>query len=178
MNPTQRPEQPDQPGQFFSQPSPQPASEPISPPMPQPTPETHPLSEPVPVLNGSPSSQPVEAANPFAQQPVAGASAAVTSRNPGQTLGIVSLVLALVGLGLLSLIVGIIGLKKSKQAGMKNGFALAGVIVGIIEIIIGTILAIILVAALSTVLTTCSELGSGTHVLTNGTTVTCNEFAP
>lgn len=94
--------------------------------------------------------------------------------NPGKGFGIASLVLGLVGLGLFALIFGILGLKKSKQAGQSNGMALAGVIIGSIEIVLGIIGLIFIILAVNLFFSTCADLGTGTHVLTNGSSITCN----
>lgn len=99
---------------------------------------------------------------------------AVTVDNPGKVLGIVGFILVFLGLGLVSLILGIIGLKKSKRAGHKNGFALAAIILGILQTIAALLIGAFLITVAMTLVNTCSELGSGTHVLTDGRTVTCN----
>lgn len=59
--------------------------------------------------------------------------------NPGQGLGIGSLVCALLGISLVGLILGIIGMKKSKEAGMSNGLALAGIIISAIGLVFGVL---------------------------------------
>lgn len=71
--------------------------------------------------------------NYSAPQPAAG-----TGEDPGKTLGIVGLVLAIV-LPLIGLIVSIIARKKSREAGFDNGLAKAGIIVGIILLVLGII---------------------------------------
>src|SRR4051794_14159264 len=59
---------------------------------------------------------------------------------PGKTLGIVGFVLSLLGpLTVAGLIVSIIGMVQSKRANAKNGFALAGIIIGAV----GTVLLIL-----------------------------------
>ncbi|MBP2414541.1 hypothetical protein JOF48_003340 [Arthrobacter stackebrandtii] len=59
--------------------------------------------------------------------------------DPGKTLGIISIILPFVGLGLVGLILGIIGKVKSKKAGFKNTPALVGIIISVVAII-GTII--------------------------------------
>ena len=69
---------------------------------------------------------------------------------PGQTLGIVGLVLAIVA-PLIGLIVSIIARKQSREAGFENQLAKIGVIVGAILTVlgvIGTIIYIVLFASL------------------------------
>ncbi len=96
------------------------------------------------------------------------------SNDPGKVLGLISFIGIFFGFGLISVILGIIGLKKSKQAGHRNGFALAGIILGILEIIAGIIIAVLFVMFAFTAVDVCSELGTGSHTLVNGTTVNCN----
>jgi hypothetical protein len=55
--------------------------------------------------------------------------------NPGKTTGIVAFVLSLLGLNLVGIIVGFVGLNQSKKAGQKNGFAVAGVVIGVISLV-------------------------------------------
>ena len=52
-------------------------------------------------------------------------------QDPGRTLGIVGLILAIVG-SFVGLIISIIAFNQSKKAGFNNGLAKAGIIVGII----------------------------------------------
>ena len=60
-------------------------------------------------------------------------------KNPGKGLGVAALVLGIIAqiilpmiLGALALILGAVGMSKSKAVGMKNGMAVAGVVLGII----------------------------------------------
>lgn len=69
---------------------------------------------------------------------------------PGKTLGIVGLVLAIVA-PVVGLIISIVARKQSREAGVDNGLAKAGVIVGAILTVlglIGTIIYIVFVASL------------------------------
>lgn len=91
--------------------------------------------------------------------------------DPGKTLGVVGLVLAIVA-SVVGLIVSIIALRKSKKAGFKNGLALAGVIVGVLTTLVSLIVAGVVIYGTVTVLDKCGELGSGTHQVA-GTTITC-----
>lgn len=92
--------------------------------------------------------------------------------NPGQTLGIVSLVTGIMCLGVIGLITGIIGLVQSKRAGLKNPFAVAGIIISAITSIL--IIGLIALAFLGSngLLKKCQELGPGVHQVGN-TTYTC-----
>ena len=58
--------------------------------------------------------------------------------DPGRTMGIVGLVLAIF-CSLIGMIVSIIAFNKSKAAGYKNNIALAGIIVGAALFVIGLI---------------------------------------
>jgi hypothetical protein len=90
---------------------------------------------------------------------------------PGRTLGIVGLILAFVA-SPIGLVLSIIAMVQSKKAGAKNGFALAGIIIGVLGtiIIIAAIIGAISLAGAFGEL--CAELGSGVHEQGN-TTITC-----
>ena len=60
------------------------------------------------------------------------------AQDPGRTMGIVGLVLAIF-CNLIGLVVSIIAFNKSKQAGFKNNIALAGIVVGAVLFVIGLI---------------------------------------
>lgn len=62
--------------------------------------------------------------------------------NPGQTLGIVALILAFVA-PLIGLILGVVALNQSKKVGMKNGLAVASIWLGAIFTVFWTILTIV-----------------------------------
>jgi Ca2+/H+ antiporter len=95
-----------------------------------------------------------------------------TSENPGKVLGIVGLILAFF-VNLVGLIVSIVALRKSKAAGHKNGFAVAGIIVSILSIVGGIILVVTLVGGATALAAQCAEYGPGAHELDNGVTITC-----
>ncbi|OUM42638.1 DUF4190 domain-containing protein [Arthrobacter sedimenti] len=91
--------------------------------------------------------------------------------NPGKSLGIAGFVLSILGpLSLIGLILSIIAFVQSRKAGMKNGLALAGIIIGAV-ITVGLIT--LFVVGITSVVQTCTELGSGVHER-NGITYTCN----
>jgi len=104
------------------------------------------------------------------QQPYPGVPQAAV--NPGQTLGVVGLILAFV-IAPVGLILSIVGLSKSKKAGMGNGVAVAGIVISAIFIVIATVTTIVMVGALSTLASQCAELGPGVHYV-NGVTITCS----
>lgn len=89
-----------------------------------------------------------EQTTPTAAPVAAAATAAAVAVNPGKTLGIVSFVLSLLGGSLLAIILGAVALSQSKKAGQKNGFALAAIVISIVETIL--IITIIAVSAAAT----------------------------
>jgi hypothetical protein len=95
---------------------------------------------------------------------------------PGKTLGIVGFVLAFLA-SPIGLIVSIVAMVQSRKAGVKNGFALAGIIIGIIGtiVIIVSIIAIVALAGagIGYLAEVCAELGAGEHVI-DGVTYTCS----
>lgn len=60
------------------------------------------------------------------------------AQDPGRTMGIVGLILAIF-CSLIGMIVSIIAFNKSKAAGFKNNIALAGIIVGAVLFVVGII---------------------------------------
>lgn len=135
-----------------------------------------------------PQASPPVTPPPAAQQPYAAApppAPAYTQPQgdtyPGKTLGVVALVLSCIfflGISVLvGLILGIVALVQSKNAGRKNGPALAAVIVAsvliVLGIIIGVIVALTVIPAAAELARQCLELGPGTHTLSNGITITC-----
>ena len=91
-------------------------------------------------------------------------------RDPGQTLGIVGLVLSVVGCtGPIGLIVSLIALSKSRKAGFTNAFAIIGIVIGVIFTVIGLVWAV----AMGFVYQKCQELGPGVHQV-GAATYTCD----
>jgi hypothetical protein len=122
------------------------------------------LSEQYPNQNGPfiPSGQ--QQPGPYPSQQVV---------NPGQTLGIVGLVLAFIATPV-GLVLSIIGLQKSKKAGMKNGTALAGIVISAVFMVVGVLVGILMVVGASLMVQQCAQLGPGVHQV-NGSTITCGE---
>ncbi|TAL14643.1 hypothetical protein EPN95_02255 [Patescibacteria group bacterium] len=148
----------------------QPSVEPSTEPVEQPTTESPVSAEPVVEEDTEPTTEPVVATTaPVNSTPAVAPAGAV---NPGKTMGIVSFVLSLVGIGLVGLILGIIAKSKSKKAGQKNGFALAGIIIGIVNIIVVALITTFAIMGVMAIAQKCNELGSGTHI-ENGITYTC-----
>lgn len=92
--------------------------------------------------------------------------------DPGKTLGMVGLILAIFA-NLIGVIVSVIAFRKSKQAGFSNGMAKAGIVVGSILFVLSAGIGITaIVASVSAMTEACSQLGPGTHQVGN-TTITC-----
>jgi hypothetical protein len=127
------------------------------------------MSEQYPPSSSQPSGAPQYTGAPqYSGAPQSGAS---NGPVPGRTLGIVGLILAFIA-SPIGLVLSIVAMVQSKKAGAKNGFALAGIIIGILGtlIIIATVIAAISLAGAFGEL--CNELGSGVHEQGN-TTITC-----
>jgi hypothetical protein len=93
---------------------------------------------------------------------------------PGKTMGIVGFVLSLLGpLTVAGLIVSIIGMVQSKRANAKNGFALAGIIIGAVGTVLLILFTIITIAGIAYMVEVCGDLGPGTH-FEDGVTYTCS----
>jgi len=78
---------------------------------------------------------PPDGGNPYGAPQYGGPPA----QDPGRTMGIVGLVLAIF-CSLIGMVVSIIAFNKSKAAGFKNNIALAGIIVGAVLFVVGLIL--------------------------------------
>ena len=123
-------------------------------------------------------SPPAQSTPPAYAPPVAPAYAAPApgAPVPGKTLGIVALVVAIF-FNVIGLILGIVALVQSRKAGVKNGPAVAAIIVGAVLFVIGLIVVISIVAiggaALSHLVEICNQYGPGEHVV-DGITYTCS----
>jgi len=96
----------------------------------------------------------------------------VTGEDPGRTLGIVGLVLAIIA-NWIGLVVSIVAFRKSKSAGFNNGIAKAGIIVGCITTALVLVGGIVGAVAGVHMASTCADLGPGIHQV-GGTTYTCS----
>ncbi|MEU2205532.1 DUF4190 domain-containing protein [Microbacterium oleivorans] len=102
---------------------------------------------------------------------------------PGRTMAIVALILAIIpGTQVIALILGIVALVQSRKAGVKNGLAIAAIIVSVVLLIIGIIIIIALVSFaasvggdLMTQVNACLEDPTGS-VTYQGMTYTCQEL--
>lgn len=128
----------------------------------------------------NPADQPAAAPTPppayASAPPPAPAAPAPGAPVPGKTMGIVAFILSFF-FALVALILGIVALVQSKKAGASNGWAVAAIIISSVAIVLGIILTIVLLslgaAGLAIFGGVCAELGSGTHILSDGTTITC-----
>lgn len=149
-----------------------------------------PTEQPVPYGQQPPAHQaqaPVGQPAPYGQQPTPygqqspyGASQGGAAVDPGKTLGILSIVLPFVGLGLVGLILGIIGKVKSKKAGFKNTPALVGIIISIVAIIATIVISIV---AIMYTMDVANQLVEGCQngaetVTINGQVVSCTGVTP
>jgi len=94
---------------------------------------------------------------------------------PGKTLGIVGLILSIF-FGIIGTIVSAVALSQSKKAGLKNGPAVAGIIIGIVLTVLWIIIAIVSAVAATSLFgglaQVCADLGPGIHEV-GGVTYTC-----
>ncbi|MHA7239785.1 DUF4190 domain-containing protein [Arthrobacter sp. TMS1-12-1] len=99
-----------------------------------------------------------------------------TAENPGRTLGIVGFILAIL-IAPVGLVISIIAFVQSRKARMGNGFALAGIIIGVLFTIIGVIIGIALIAFFGDVtqqiIEACDGLPPGTPVTIQGQPLQC-----
>ncbi len=100
-------------------------------------------------------------------------SAAPAAPVPGRVLGIVAFIVSFFA-SIVGLILGIVALVQSRKAGVKNGWALAAIIIGSIAVVLTIIVIIVAVVAASSLLGQCADLGPGIHELSSGVTITCN----
>lgn len=103
------------------------------------------------------------------------------AENPGKTLGIVGLICAIIWpISIVGLIISIIAMVKSRKAGMGNGFALAGIIIGAIGVITGIIAIVGLIALIpfsQEVVEFCQTAGPGVQEF-QGQEIDCSQLVP
>lgn len=120
--------------------------------------ESVPVENPTPEVPVAPEVTPAEttpapaaptsdpAAAPVVAPQASGTS--LSTANPGFAFGLTSLILSLLSIGLFAVIFGILGLRKSQKAGQGNGLAIAGLIIGGIEVLFGLVAVIFILIAL------------------------------
>ncbi len=92
---------------------------------------------------------------------------------PGKSLGVAGFILSLLGpLTVVGLILSIIALSQSRKVNVKNGLAVAGIVIGSIGTILLALLIIGAIVGAGALLQQCAELGPGVHQV-NGVTITC-----
>lgn len=90
-----------------------------------------------------------------------------------RVLGVVGFALSFIGfLNLAGLVLSIVALVKSRRAGERNGFAVAGIAVASFTILVVALVLAFLIPPVVHVIDECNRLGYGTHVVGN-TTYTC-----
>lgn len=103
------------------------------------------------------------------------------AENPGRTLGIAGLICSIIWpISIVGLIISIIAMVKSRKAGMGNGFALAGIIIGAIGVITGIIVIIGLIALIpfsQEVVEFCQTAGPGVQEF-QGQEIDCGQLVP
>lgn len=107
---------------------------------------------------------------PYPTQPPAGITPPPVSR-PGRVLGIVGFILTFF-ISILGLILCIVAKVQSRKAGVPNGLATAGIILGIVFVVFQIIGGIVLGVTLGHVVSECASLGPGVHEV-GGVTYTC-----
>lgn len=99
--------------------------------------------------------------------------AAESSRDPFHVLGIIGFVLSFFAIvNVVGLIISIIALVRSKRAGFRNRFALAGTVISSIGVIITILATSFAVSILVGAAQTCARLGDGVHTI-GSLTYTC-----
>ncbi|MFE5409345.1 hypothetical protein [Microbacterium sp. NPDC056569] len=90
--------------------------------------------------------------------------------DPFRVFGIVGFVLSLFAIfNFAGLVISIIALIRSKRAGFRNRFALAGVVIGGVGVVMTLIIVAVAVGALVDAAQTCARLGDGVHIIGNAT---------
>lgn len=108
-----------------------------------PDPQPAPFGQPT-----SPSPEASAATTPPVGVPTAAQPPAVHGENPGQVLGIISIVLSFVGLSIIGIILGVISRKKSKEANAPTTLGTVGLVIGIVTTVLA-ILSFVLIFGLA-----------------------------
>lgn len=94
--------------------------------------------------------------------------------NPGQVLGIVSIVLGLTcGLSLIGLVLGFVSRSRSKRAGASPTLGTIGIVVSALALVALVVGGIFFATAVNEAVQRCDEIGSGNTYEENGVTLTC-----
>lgn len=94
-------------------------------------------------------------------------------RDPYRSFGIVGFVLSFFALlNVAGLAISLIALIRSKRAGFRNGFAVAGTVISSVGVTITVLVVVFAVSALVGAAEMCASLGDGVHTV-GGATYTC-----
>jgi len=145
---------------------------------------TDPQNPDVPPAPPAYNAPPPAASQPaYSSAPPAPYGAPANAPVPGKTLGIVALVVAIF-FNVIGLILGIVALVQSRKAGVKNGPAVAAIIVGAVLTVIGIIIAIVVFATLAAatgyaaeVLQACQAVDFSGTVTVQGVSVDCGTIS-
>ncbi|WP_426321616.1 DUF4190 domain-containing protein [Microbacterium sp. E-13] len=108
--------------------------------------------------------------SPAAATPPVGPEA---PHDPFRVFGILGFVLSLIAImNIAGLIISIIALVRSRGAGFRNRFALAGTVIGSIGVLVTALAGGVAFTALVDAAQTCARLGTGVHVM-GSSTYTC-----
>jgi len=93
-------------------------------------------------------------------------------RPPGWGLGIAGFALGFVfPLDIAGTVLSIVALVMARRANSRNGFALAGLILGVVGIAFSALILALIIPPVAQAAQECSRLGVGTHVVGNSTYV-------
>lgn len=145
---------------------------------------TDPQNPDVPPAPPTYNAPPPAASQPaYSSAPPAPYGAPANAPVPGKTLGIVALVVAIF-FNVIGLILGIVALVQSRKAGVKNGPAVAAIIVGAVLTVLGIIIAIVVFATLAAatgyaaeVLQACQAVDFSGTVTVQGVSVDCGTIS-
>jgi hypothetical protein len=100
------------------------------------------------------------------------APAAPAPAAPGKTLGIVGLILAFLAAPI-GFIISLVARGQSKKAGVPNGPATAGIIIGLILTLIWIVVVVVSIVTGAALLNACAGLEPGVYQTDGGGTLTC-----
>lgn len=104
------------------------------------------------------------------EEPLPSAGEDSAPRDPFKSFGVVGFVLSLFAiLNIAGLVISIVALVRSKRAGFRNRFALAGLVIASIGVLITFILIAAAVGGMVDAAQTCTRLGNGVHTVGNAT---------
>ncbi|HEY9308505.1 MAG TPA: DUF4190 domain-containing protein [Microbacterium sp.] len=120
-------------------------------------------------------SQSEQATTPSPPVPVGSSSPAPAepARDPFHVFGVIGFVLSFFAIvNIAGLVISIIALIRSKRAGFRNRFAMAGIVISAIGVVITIVVTTFAVSTLVGAAQTCARLGDGVHTI-GSSTYTC-----